>query len=205
MIEKTNFRDQVRALLLKKMRSGDLKPQHPLSLASLARELDVSVTPIREALSQLQSSGIVESIPNRGFFIPELSKEEAINLYELVASLESLAVRNSVYTLADIKALKKINTVFEQTDDLIERINADMDFHDTLTAKYENTLALKILSELKTRIFFYELDFMSKESFYRDSGGEHRQIIAHLEHKDLNAACAVLKVNWLSIIDKLTL
>jgi len=187
------------------MRTGDLKPQHPLSLASLARELDVSVTPIREALSQLQSSGIVQSIPNRGFFIPELSKEEAINLYELVASLESLALRNSTFEPDDIQALTKINHTFEHTDDIIERINADMDFHDALTSKYENALAAKILSELKTRIFFYELDFMSKESFYRDSSGEHKQIIKHIKEGNINQACEVLKVNWLSIIDKLNL
>ncbi len=185
MVEKTNFRDQVKELLLKKMRSGVIEPENPLSLASLARDLDVSVTPIREALSQLQSSGIVESIPNRGFFIPKLSKEEAINLYELVASLESLALRNSIFKDKNIKALKKLNHTFEKTDDRIQRINADMDFHDALISNYKNSLALKILSELKTRIFFYELDFMGKEDYYLDSSNDHKQIIKHIENKHI--------------------
>ncbi len=187
------------------MRSGDLEAQNPLSLASLARDLDVSVTPIREALSQLQSSGIVESIPNRGFFIPKLSKGEAINLYELVASLESLAVRNSIFEHDNIKTLKKLNKTFEKTNDIIQRINADMDFHDTLISNYKNALALKILSELKTRIFFYELDFMSKEKYYTNSSNDHKQILKHIEDKNIDKACEVLKKNWLSAIDHLTL
>ena len=192
LIEKTNFRDQVRQLLLKKMRSGHLKPENPLSLASLARDLNVSVTPIREALSQLQSSGIVEAIPNRGFFIPKLSMKEAINLYELVASLESLAILNSTFTKDKIKALKELNKTFVNTENKIERINADMDFHDALTSSYENPIALKILSELKTRIFFYELEFMSQENYYSNSSSEHSMIIEHLENDSLDQACIIL-------------
>lgn len=187
------------------MRSGDLKSQDALSLVSLARDLDVSVTPVREALSQLQSSGIVESIPNRGFFIPKLSKEEAMNLYQLVASLECLALRNSTFSEQDIEALRKLNELFENKEDAIQRINADIDFHDTLTANYQNSLALKILSELKTRIFFYELDYMSKENFYLDSGNDHKQIITYLEDKNIDKACEALTANWLNIIDYLNL
>ncbi|MEN0005638.1 MAG: GntR family transcriptional regulator [Bacteroidota bacterium] len=205
MIKKINFRDQVKEVLLKRMRSGNLDPKKSLSLASLARELDVSVTPIREALTQLQTSGIVESIPNRGFFIPKLSKGEAKNLYELVSSIESLAVMHSTFEEQDIAKLKELNETFKHTDTIIQRINGDMDFHDTLTSNYDNPIALKILSDLKTRIFFYELDFMSTESFYLDSSSDHEQIIAQIEAGDLERACVVLKKNWLNILDHLNL
>ena len=205
MIQKINFRDQVKELLLQKMRSGDLKPENPISLASLARDLNVSVTPIREALSQLQSSSIVKSIPNRGFFIPELSKEEALNLYELVVSLESLAIRNSIFKDECIENLKKLNLAFEKANNRIERINADMDFHETLTLNYKNTIALKILSDLKTRIFFYELEFMGKENYCTESRDQHKQIIQSIEDKNMDKTCEILEQNWLSIIDHLNL
>ncbi len=201
MIEKINYRDQVRDLLLNKMRYGVLDPKKSISLASLARELDVSVTPIREALSQLQTSGIVEAIPNRGFFIPELSNEEAQNLYELVISLESLAIRNSSFSKNTIKKLETANKIFKNADDEIQRINADIDFHNLLTSNYKNPIALKILSDLKTRIFYYEVDFMSTRKNYSNSDDEHQQIIEHLKNYNLEGACEILKENWLKVLD----
>ena len=112
LIEKINLRDQVKDLLLEKMRNGDIDPKKSISLAALGRELDVSVTPIREALTQLQTSNIVEAIPNRGFFIPELSNDEAKNLYQLVVSLESLAIQNSTFSCSFLKSFASITTIF---------------------------------------------------------------------------------------------
>lgn len=182
------------------MKQGLLKPKQVVSLASLARELEVSVTPIREALTQLQNSGIVISIPNRGFLIPELKEEEAKNLYELLVSIETLAIRNSTFNKKTIKKLEKQNNIFKKSKSKIERINADMDFHNILTSKYDNTIAKRILSELKTRIFFYEVDFMSREEFYSFSNDEHQQIIEALKTKDLEKATDVLKNNWLKFL-----
>ena len=180
---------------------GDRLP----SERDLAAGFDASRGAVREALSQLQSSSIVKSIPNRGFFIPELSKEEALNLYELVVSLESLAIRNSIFKDECIQNLKKLNLAFEEANDRIKRINADMDFHEALTLNYKNTLALKVLSDLKTRIFFYELEFMGKENHYTESRDQHKQIIQSIEEKKRDKTCEILEKNWLSIIDHLDL
>ena len=95
MISKIIFRDQVREHLLGQMKKGELQEGQTINLAALARELKVSVTPIREALSQLQQSRIITAIPNRGFIISELSQSEAKDLYDLVAELETLALENS--------------------------------------------------------------------------------------------------------------
>jgi len=201
MITKTNYRGQVRELLLQKMRTGVLKPNQSLSLAGLARELEVSVTPIREALSQLQQAKIIESIPNRGFIIPELSADEAKNLYEIVANLEVLAIQNSSFNNSILNKLKKQQQVFEKSKSGIDRINADMDFHEVLVSKYKNPIALQILSELKTRIFFYEMKFMNNADFHEDSEHHHHKIIEYLETNHINKASSLLIKNWLQILN----
>lgn len=201
MIQKTNFRDQVRKLILQKMRSGQLKAGDSLSLAALARELDVSVTPIREALTQLQTSQIIQSIPNRGFIIPELNSTEAKDLYELVATLESFIVQHSIYTKQDIQKLKSLQKVFVNSTNGIDRINADFDFHECLTSKYSNAYMSRILLDTKTRIFFYEMDFMNQSEFNLDSEDHHQIIIQHLENNDLKSASEMIVNNWMLILN----
>jgi len=72
MIVKPSFRDEVREFLLNEMKKGNLHEGQTINLAALARKLGVSVTPIREALTQLQQSRIITAIPNRGFIISPL-------------------------------------------------------------------------------------------------------------------------------------
>lgn len=201
MIEKINFRDQVKSLLLEKMRNGDLQPGQSLSLAALARELNVSVTPIREALTQLQHSKIIVAIPNRGFIIPKLSKKESKDLYELLATIEALAIEKSSYDKTIISKLKQQQDLFENAETPINRINADIDFHSILTSKYDNTIALQILKDLKTRIFFYELEFMKNENFHIKSKHHHHDIINAIENDKKSEATKILKQNWMQILN----
>ena len=205
MIEKKNFRDQVKSLLITKMRNGDLKPGQGLSLAALARELDVSVTPIREALTQLQHSKIIEGIPNRGFIIPKLSQKESRDLYQLVATLEALAMEHSSYDSKTISKLKQQQQKFENTKTPIDRINADIDFHAILTSKYSNAIALQILTDLKTRIFFYEMGFMNDLTFHENSEHHHQMLIKCIEDNNISEAILILKQNWMQILNYNTL
>ncbi len=204
MITKITYRDQVRELLLDKLRSGDIKPGNSLSLASISRELDVSVTPIREALTQLEHSRIIESVPNRGFIIPELNNEEAKNLYQLVATLESLAIKESNFNEETIKKLKKQQLKFESCKNPIDRIYADMEFHSLLTSNYKNETAQQILFDLKVRIFFYEVKFMEDTDYHKNSENHHNQIIHHLENKQVTKATTLVKSNWLQILNYMT-
>ena len=201
MIEKISYRDQVRNILLERMKTGVMEAGDKISLAQLSRELNVSVTPIREALTQLQQTHIVESIPNRGFVLPIIKKSEVKNLYELVACLESLAIENSQYSSEIIQKLKVQQALFQQTTTAIDRINADMLFHETLTSAYNNPISAQILSDLKIRIFFYEKDFMDENGFYKDSEHHHDQMIAHLEKNETKEAARILRDNWMQILN----
>ena len=197
MITKITYRNQVRELILDKMKTGELKAGESLSLASIARDLEVSVTPIREALTQLEQSKIIKSIPNRGFIIPEVNSIIAKELYQLVATLESLAIENSVYSKSTIKILKKQQEKIETSNNAIDRVNEDIIFHNILTSQYKNETAQQILLDLKTRIFFYEVEFME---LYDNSNLHHNQIINYIENEQLKEAIEIVKINWLQIL-----
>ncbi len=198
---KVTFRDSVRQHLLEQMRLGNLNAGDSVNLAALSRELSVSVTPIREALTQLQQSQVIEAIPNRGFFIKELSHDEAKNLYEIVAQLEVLALEQSVFDEGTIVNLRRQQQIIQQAQEPLDRINAYMDFHNLLTKNYKNVVAQQILGDLKTRVFLYEKAFMSDESFYYNSDNQHEAIISAIEEDNVPSAALVLKMNWLLVQD----
>ncbi|WP_282111603.1 GntR family transcriptional regulator [Maribacter stanieri] len=201
MLVKINLRDQVRDYLLSEMITGNLKIGKTINLAALARHLKVSVTPIREALTQLQQAHIIKAVPNRGFIIAELDVEEAEDLYELVANLEVMAIENSEFNEEDIINLKNQQEVFENAPDAISRIQADLEFHRLLTKGYKNDLALKILNDLKTRIFFYERAFTNDNFFYNKSDNQHESIIAAIADDNVPTASLLLKMNWMLILN----
>lgn len=201
MLVKINLRDQVRDYLLSEMITGNLKIGKTINLAALARHLKVSVTPIREALTQLQQAHIIKAVPNRGFIIAELDVEEAEDLYELVANLEVMAIENSEFNEEDIINLKNQQEVFENAPDAISRIQADLEFHRLLTKGYKNDLALKILNDLKTRIFFYERAFTNDDYFYNKSDNQHESIIAAIADDNVPTASLLLKMNWMLILN----
>lgn len=201
MSVKTIFRDEVREHLLLEMRKGNLQEGQVINLAALAREIGVSVTPIREALTQLQQSRIITAIPNRGFIISELSLKEAQDLYDLVADLEVLALENSSFDEASIEKLKNQQKVFKNAEDTITRIGAKLEFHRLLTENYSNSLAQRILEDLKIRIFFYEREFMADDLLYSKSDNQHDAIISAIADDNVPTASLVLKMNWMLILD----
>ncbi len=195
------MRDQVREYLLTQMREGKLNAGESVNLAALARTLKVSVTPVREALTQLQQSHVIEAIPNRGFFMKELSHDEAKNLYELVAQLEVLALEQSEFDADAIANLRTQQRLIQESVHPLDRINAYMEFHRLLTKNYKNTVAQQILGDLKTRVFLYEKAFMSDESFYYNSDNQHEAIISAIEDDNVPSAALVLKMNWYLVQD----
>lgn len=81
--------DRLRAAVI----AGDLAPGQRLTERELIDRVGVSRTVIREALRQLESEGLVETVPNKGPVVRALSRSEAVDLYRIRASLEALAAR----------------------------------------------------------------------------------------------------------------
>ena len=79
--------DRLRQVVL----SGDYPAETALSETSLAEEFNVSRTPIREALKQLQAEGLVEIRPKVGTFVREPSRREIVEMFQLKEILEGLA------------------------------------------------------------------------------------------------------------------
>mgnify|MGYP001083487625 CR=1 FL=1 len=77
------LRDKIKEHLLLQIQKGNLKVGKTVNLAALSRATGISVTPIREALSQLEHAQVLQAIPNRGFVVAQLSKSEVKCLIDI--------------------------------------------------------------------------------------------------------------------------
>lgn len=197
-MEKINYRDAVRDYLLKKLIQGTLKVTDRISLAEVARALECSVTPIREALTQLEYSFIIQAVPNRGFIIPKLESTEAVQLYKLIAELEKFAIQESFYNEQSLKKLEEKNEQFIAATKPNKNILYDSHFHKLLIKNCKNSFTVRIINDLKVRVFFYESLYMEKSDYVNESYEHHRKIIKAISLNDLNLAGELVKENWMN-------
>lgn len=194
-------RNRVRNFILEELLKGNIDIGDRLSLPAISKKLQCSVTPVREALTQLEYARVIEVIPNRGFIIPALHASEAKHLYEMIAALEILALEQSRFTEADIKYLRKLQAKFENAAKAAAKIAADMAFHEALTKNYNNPFAQQIIRDLKIRIFFYEKKYMGNSDLTETSMQQHGQIIIAVENNNLKKAAKILKQNWIMMLN----
>ena len=203
MAKNTVVRDQVRGYLMQQLQNGDLKIDKTINLARLARELKVSVTPIREALTQLEHVGIIKAEVNRGFVVSELNLDEARHLYQTVADLEVLCLEKATFSLSDIDLLKEQHLALVRAHTLSFRIKEHFEFHRILTQS-ANSILLGILNNLRARMLFYEQHYIRKSAFYENVDNQNEAIIQAIEENNVPAAELILKMNWMQVMEHLT-
>ena len=111
--------------------SGTFKPGDQLVESQLARKLNISQAPVREALKKLSHEGLVTNIPRRGSFVTEVSDEEAAQAREVRVSLEELAARLATGRLSAGHAQQLRATVAEMRVAAKSRDIAAFRVHDT--------------------------------------------------------------------------
>jgi DNA-binding GntR family transcriptional regulator len=84
---------RVYQVLLNGIINGAFEPGAALRPDAIARQLEVSTTPVREALYRLEGDGLADKLPNQGWFVREHTRQQIQELYELRAVLECFSVR----------------------------------------------------------------------------------------------------------------
>jgi DNA-binding GntR family transcriptional regulator len=147
--------------------AGKYKPGERLNESLIAREFEISRIPVREALIQLQESGLVMNLERRGMFVTQLSTEDVqkINSVRIILEAEALKLAR-VHMTPEIAA--KLTNLVEQMDgwqgSLSEAAALDFKFHRTIWEATGNSYLVKTLSPLATVLFAYKtLEHVSHE------------------------------------------
>jgi DNA-binding GntR family transcriptional regulator len=197
IITKKPLREDIHALLRERIVKGDIPPGNRLQDVLLAAELGVSRTPVREALLRLEREGLVESDPNRGFFVAQLSRKEVLETYPMVWALECLALESAEPpTPPQIQALRRINAEMAATADPLHRQELDSRWHQTLLSSCQNARLKNLLAALKQIVRRYECVYMRDPALVRRSVRDHAEILEALVKKKPKLAGQLLERNW---------
>lgn len=192
-LRKINFRDQIREIIFDSILKGQLAIGEKLSLAEYARKLDTSVTPIREAFTQLEIAGILESIPNVGFCVKTLSTKEAEEIYTLIGMIEAHSCYVK-YSSQTIDRLWKISEKIENSNSEQAKLFADNEFHELLIDTKNHPFAFSILKNLKAQVFLFELQFMKNRNSNITKNEDHKTIVELIQKGE--SITELIKVHW---------
>jgi DNA-binding GntR family transcriptional regulator len=169
---------------------GSLLPGEPLRQDAVARQFSVSAIPVREAFRQLESEGWVTTEPNRGVSVSLQSADEAREIYEIRAALESLAIglaidQHTPQTLAHCRAL--LDAAAKERDPT-QYVLRNEQFHMSLYAPIDRPRLMELLSSVHRRGERYLRLKLVVPSFKGESDSEHAAILAALVARDIEAA-----------------
>jgi DNA-binding GntR family transcriptional regulator len=170
--------------------SGQIMPGEQLKQDQLATELGVSPAPIREALRQLESEGLVTHHPNRGVFVTEVSAEELFAvLLPVRLSVEVYAFTQSASRLAaaDIVELQRLIEVMDQGAkdvDFLAINEADLRFHELVVLASAAPHTIQLWQSVHSRIRAQLYRMAPQHAALGEIAAGHRELLAVLRAGD---------------------
>lgn len=190
-------RDFVVEIIREAILSGALKPGERLTQEELANHLEVSSTPVREALRQLETEGLIEYIPHKGVRVAELSVEDVREIFMIRSVLEALATRLAVPNLGHDE-LRKLEELHKQMVDLLSRDSLEQlgdvnrQFHMTLYKASKCTVLCDMISNLWTKIPWYDV-WTTIPGRAQEVWQEHDKIMAAVRKRDPDLAADMIR------------
>lgn len=204
-LARATLRAQVRDALVARILRGELVPGDRVNETTIAAELGVSPTPVREALLSLEGASFLESAPGRGFTVRGLSESEVRDVYPILAALEGLALRLAGAPSREaVAAMRRANARLRRAcGDPDEAIAADSDWHRALLGACPNAHLKSLVESLRFAARRYEHAFMREAGDPRESAAQHDAILRALEAGSLESAARKLEANWSSSVEPL--
>ncbi len=177
---------------------GIYTPGEQLDPEALEREFDCSRTPIREALFQLESSGLVRVMPKRGTFVSSWSAEELAERFEVMAEIEASCGRLAARRITEAE-MAAFETIHIRCQELAEAADTDgyylhnSLFHHCIYRATHNAFLEQEAARLHAMLQPYRRMQLRVRNRMSRSFSEHDSIVAAIRDGNAEAAAAALR------------
>lgn len=174
--------------------NGVLPGGSRLVQSDLAAQLDVSTTPVREALRDLASEGLIKIDPHRGGIVCQLDRDDVEEIYLIRKHLEPLAIELAApnITAADIERARSLNEAMSAAPDSAAWVELNRQFHMTLCTPCNRPRLLATIQKLQDGSVMAVSSHIQVASYRRNANVEHDHLIDAMEAGDVERAKAVM-------------
>lgn len=192
-ISRVPLHEQVAGEIRHMIVSGDLPPGEKIRVSELAADLDVSLTPMREALKILDKDGLVELMTNRGARVSEISVEGTRSLFEVISRLEALAAELAArrITEAEMEELEDLHARMRErheAGDLPAYFDLNRQIHDRVVAAAKNPDLARVRTSLAFHVERARFLSVATDAHRERSMQDHDRLMAALRQRDADAA-----------------
>lgn len=209
VIGPSSLRDKAYQSLHDMILTGKLSPGAVVSETSLAKEMGISRTPVREAVQQLEREGLLEQVPRFGTIVRRLERRDIIELFELREALECFAVRRAAerITAQELATAQRLCDEVKQIGLRIEKsgepaanavmmqrfLAADMGFHTLLIRAAGNSRIMKAVAESRVLARIFGARRQAHDAaVMAATHAEHLAILTAIQQRDGDSAAAAM-------------
>jgi len=192
-LTETIYQNIRKSIIKRKYKSGNR-----LLLNDLSNEMNVSMTPVREALKKLEKDGLVMILPNRGAIVISLTLRDVIEIYDLREHLESLAVELFIENKRE-NILDKLEKICDEDEDCLRKNDLDLHvecnykFHILLVKSCGNKRLIKFYDELSGQLSVLVGRTISFAGEPKKSASEHRELIETLKMGNIELSKKIIQ------------
>ncbi len=177
-----------------------IKANSTITEAQLTRDLHMSRTPVREALTRLESEGYVQPAAGRGYTIVEMTAEDLVNVYAVRAELDALAAGEAAKRIrrVDLAHLEDLYddmavALSENRDQDLATLNSE--FHATIAEISGNSYLKRMLDDIRNTFDLFRMRALTVPGRRDDSHAEHGQLIEALRQNDTDLARRIARLH----------
>lgn len=205
----------LRGRVFQKIRDAILKgvyqENEELRESTLAKELGVSRTPVREALRQLQLEGLVKIVPNKGAYVTGITGKDVKDIYMIRSLLEGLCVRlatehiteEQIEQLEEIVLLSEFHAKKNGKEKSEQVVELDGKFHEVLYEASNSRILEHVLSDFHKYVQLARKTSVTKENRAEKSIEEHKDILEAIKNKDADKADQLANTHIMKVMKNL--
>jgi DNA-binding GntR family transcriptional regulator len=173
---------------------GILQPGEPLSEKELARRYKASRTPVREAAVRLQNDRLLRIVPNRGYFVAQITLQALNDVYEFRSAVECAAAELaatkgiSAEALKQLTSLARIQCVPDNRKSCVRFIEADTAFHLGIALLARNQMLVQAVRDARSQMQRIMLAAIDIHYFGEVPNREHLEILSAIKARDASRA-----------------
>ncbi|WP_343213128.1 GntR family transcriptional regulator [Fusibacter paucivorans] len=165
--------------------SGELKPGERLMEVTIADQLGVSRTPVREAIRKLEKENFVIMIPRKGAYVADLTKKDILEVLEIRKELEGFAAALAAERMNDTEREKLGRVIEDFNDGMINMdkkrmIDCDNEFHSLIFYASKNQRLINIIFDLHDQFQRFRLVYFNEFNNFHEIQMSHGRIFEAL-------------------------